>query len=88
MRVVVLQLSYILEDSKGQNTQMVELSILQAISLTTALLTVPLDDETKVHDGADNSLPGDRLLHTSPLGQPDHHPGVVHHHRQQKGLQV
>merc|ERR1712096_389081 len=44
MRVVVLQLSYMVGESKCQNTQMVELTVMQPFSFTTTFLTEALDE--------------------------------------------
>eukprot|EP00092_Neocalanus_flemingeri_P018363 GFUD01019872.1.p1 GENE.GFUD01019872.1~~GFUD01019872.1.p1 ORF type:complete len:1115 (+),score=430.62 GFUD01019872.1:234-3578(+) len=44
MRVVVLQLSYMVGESKCQSTQMVELTVMQPFSFTTTFLTEALDE--------------------------------------------
>eukprot|EP00090_Calanus_glacialis_P046275 TRINITY_DN9003_c0_g1_i1.p1 TRINITY_DN9003_c0_g1~~TRINITY_DN9003_c0_g1_i1.p1 ORF type:complete len:1113 (-),score=443.03 TRINITY_DN9003_c0_g1_i1:88-3426(-) len=49
VRVVVLQLTYMLEESKCQNTEMVELSVMQPFSFTTTFLTEALDETTQAN---------------------------------------
>jgi len=44
MRVIILQLSYMVGESKCQNTQMVELTVMQPFSFTTTFLTEALDE--------------------------------------------
>jgi len=46
---VVLQLTYMLEESKCMNTEMVELSVMQPFSFTTTFLTEALDETTQAN---------------------------------------
>jgi len=49
VRVVVLQLTYMVEDGKCQHTQMVELSVMQPFTFTTTFLTEALEETTQAN---------------------------------------